>query len=396
MARQKRRGKGEGSVFPRKDGRWTAQLTLEDGTQKQVHRKTRQEAHKALQQMLREQEQGMLATGSQQTMKQFMEYWLEEVHRPTIRTSSYANYRGILDKHILPALGHIQVQKLTVQHVQKFYASKLKEGLSPKTIKVYHAVLHNALSHAVYINLVSRNVSDLATKSLPKQTRYEIQPLTTEQAQAFLETVKGHHLETLLILAITTGMRRGELLALRWQDIDFDNKHLQVCRSVRREAKRGLVVNEPKTQAGRRKVVLSSFLIEVLKQHRVRQLEVRLQAGTAWEDHGLVFCTKRGRLFDPTYMLVLFKKLLQDVGLPLMRFHDLRHSAATLLLAMGVHVKVVQELLGHSNITTTLNTYSHVLPSLQQDAMNKMSDLFNRSRNEGDQGNKFDNDEQAT
>src|SRR5438105_6961080 len=172
MARQKRRGKGEGSVFPRKDGRWTAQLTLEDGTQKQVHRKTRQEAHKALQQMLREQEQGILATGPQQTMKQFMEYWLEDVHRPTIRTSSYANYRSILDTHILPALGHIPVQKLTLQHIQKFYASKLKEGLSPKTIKVYHAVLHKALSHAVDIHLVSRNISDLATKSLPKQTRY--------------------------------------------------------------------------------------------------------------------------------------------------------------------------------------------------------------------------------
>ena len=393
MAKQKRRGKGEGSVFPRKDGRWTAQLTLENGTQKQVHRKTRQEAHKALQQMLREQEQGMLATGPQQTMKQFMEYWLEEVHRPTIRTSSYANYRSILDKHILPALGHIQVQKLTMQHIQKFYASELKEGRSPKTIKIYHAVLHNALSHAVYINLVSRNVSDLATKSLPKQTRYEIQPLSTEQAQVFLEKVKGHHLETLLTLALITGMRRGELLALRWQEIDFDNKYLQVCRSVRREAKRGLVVNEPKTQAGRRKIVLSPFLVEVLKQHRISQLEARLQAGTAWEDHGLVFCTKRGRLSDPTYMLVMFKKLLNDVGLPRMRFHDLRHSAATLLLAMGVHVKVVQELLGHSNITMTLNVYSHVLPSLQQDAMNKISDLFNQPNNKDDQVNTIEGDE---
>ena len=208
--------------------------------------------------------------------------------------------------------------------------------------------------------------------------------------------MRGHHLETLLTLALTTGMRRGELLALRWQDIDFDNKYLQVCRSVRREVKRGLVVNEPKTQAGRRKIVFSPFLIEVLKQHRISQLEAHLQAGIAWEDHGLVFCTKRGKLLDPTHMLVMFKKLLQDVGLPRMRFHDLRHSAATLLLAMGVHVKVVQELLGHSNITTTLNTYSHVLPSMQQDAMSKMSDLFNRPHNEGDQGNKFDVDEQAT
>lgn len=391
-----RRGKGEGSLFQRKDGRWTAQLTLEDGTQKVAYRKTRAEAHKALQQMLRDQEQGILATGPQQTMKHFMEYWLEEVHRPSIRSSSYANYRSILDKHIIPALGHIQVQKLTVQHLQKFYASKLKEGLSPKTVKVYHAVLHNALSHAVYINLVPRNVSDLATKSLPKQTRYEIQPLTMEQAKELLEKVCGHHLETLLILAVTTGMRRGELLALRWQDVDFENKCLQVCRSVRREAKIGLHVNEPKTKAGRRKVVLSPFLVDVLKQHRIQQLEARLQAGAAWEDHGLVFCTKRGRFIDPTYMLVMFKKLLSQIGLPRMRFHDLRHSAATLLLAMGVHVKVVQELLGHSNITTTLGTYAHVLPTMQQDAMNKISNLFNQLDNESVQGNGFDNGDQAT
>jgi integrase len=126
------------------------------------------------------------------------------------------------------------------------------------------------------------------------------------------------------------------------------------------------------------------------------QLEVRLQAGTSWEDHDLVFCTKRGKLLDPTYMLVTFKKLLQNVGLPRMRFHDLRHSAATLLLAMGVHVKVVQELLGHSNITMTLNTYSHVLPSMQQDAMSKMSDLFNRPDNQGDLGKRPDGDGQAT
>jgi len=278
-----------------------------------------------------------------------------------------------------------------VQDIQKFYVSELKAGRSPKTIRVYHAVLHNSLSHAVYINLVSRNVSDLSTRSLPKQTRYERRPFTKEQAQTFLEKVKGHHMETLLTLAITTGMRQGELLALRWQDIDFENRYIQVCRSVRREAKRGLVVNEPKTQAGRRKVVLSPFLIEVLRQHRAHQESARLQAGTPWEDHGLVFCKKRGEFIDPTYLLVVFKKMLKEIGLPSMRFHDLRHSAATLLLAMGVHVKVVQELLGHSNITITLNIYSHVLPSLQQEAMDKMSDLFHPPDD-----TRSDSDEEAT
>jgi integrase len=190
-------------------------------------------------------------------MEQFLDYWLEEVHKPTIRISSYIRYRGILDNQILPALGHMRLQRLTVQHIESFYARLAKEGSSAGSIRVMHAVLHRALAHAVYLNLVSRNVCDIAKKSLPRHTRYEIHTLTKEQAQRLLAEVRGHEqFEALLTLAITTGMRRGELVALRWSDIHFEEGYLQVHRSARRAGRSGyeLQITEPKTAAGRRKL----------------------------------------------------------------------------------------------------------------------------------------------
>jgi integrase len=378
----KSRRKGSGSVFrrpERKGGKeWVAQIILEDGSTRQRYFKTQAEADIALNEMLYEQRHGTLATGPRQTLKHFMEYWLEDVHKPTIRISSYIRYRGILDKHIFPLIGSIQLQKLTVQDIEKFYAQLAKNGLSAKTIKVIHAVLHKGLAHAVYLNLVSRNICDIARKSLPRQIRYETTILTKEQAQKLLEQARGQHLETLLIFAITTGMRRGELIALRWSDVHFEERYLHVSHSARHAGRAGygLLINEPKTASGRRKIELSSFLIEVLTQHRASQQKARQRAEKAWQEHDLVFCDEHGGYLNPNRPLLWLKKLLKDAGLPPMRFHDLRHSAATFLLAMGVHIKVVQELLGHSNVTTTLNIYSHVLPSLQQDAMDKLSGLF--------------------
>jgi len=271
-------------------------------------------------------------------------------------------------------LGHIPLQKLTPQHIQAFYTKKLDEGLSTGTVKCFHAILHGALEQAVRWNLVGRNVSDLVTS--PTLKRHEMQTLTPEQAQRLLEAARGRRLEALLTVALTTGMRRGELLGLHWQDIDFTEGCIHVRRSVRRLGKIGLVASEPKTQSSKRKIMVPPFVIDVLKQHQERLPAMREHAGTRWKEQDVVFSNKYGGYMDVAVLSHNFKRLLQRAGLPNIRFHDLRHTTASLLAKLKVHPKIVQEVLGHSNISMTLDIYSHMFPSEHAEAMGKMDDLF--------------------
>jgi integrase len=377
---RRRRSHGEGSVFELK-GRdrkkpWVAQVTLESGKKKQTYHVTQQEAIAARRKMLNELEQGKLITAKDQTAGQFLEYWLEEVHKPAVRLHTYVSYRRFLDNHILPEIGHIPLRRLTAEQVQALYSHKLKEGLSPKSISVMHGLLHTALAQAVRWRRVSYNVCDDVRP--PRLIKREAHSLNPEQAQKLLEAAKGHRLEVLLTLAITTGMRRGEIVGLKWQDIDFETRSLHVCRTVDCLGGYGFTVSEPKTATGKRKISLPHFVIAMFKEHRAHQLEARLKAGPAWEDHDIVFCDARGRFLDPNYLHRLFQQFLMEAGLLPMRFHDLRHSAATILLSMGVNPKVIQELLGHSRISVTLDIYSHVLPGMQDEAMGKWDDLFGR------------------
>ena len=374
MAKQKQRGWGEGSVYQRKDGRWAASLTLEDGRRKLFYGKTRKEVVEKLDKARYEQKQGLLSTGSQQKLKAYLEQWLEEVHKPSIRLTTYIEHRRLVYKHILPSLGHIQVQKLTPQHVQALYTRKMEgDGLSPGSVRNIHLVLHKALANAVRWNLVSRNVCDLV--SPPHFVKHEMCVLTKEQAQCLLEVVRGSHLEALFTLAITTGMRHSELAGLRWIDVNVEEGSLQVRHIVTYRGNR-YIEGEPKTAKGKRNIVLPPFVIEALKKHRRDQEGAIEKAGSIWEKRGLVFCNARGGFLSPSSLRYAFRKLLRDAGLPRMRLHDLRHSTATILLSMGVHPKVVQELLGHGSIAMTMDTYSHVLPSMQREAMGKMHDLF--------------------
>jgi integrase len=369
-----RRGHGEGSIYQRKDGRWAASISLEGGKRKTFYGKTRKDVQEQLKTALYEQQHGKLATGPKQTVEQYFNRWLEEVHKPTIRISTYTKYRNLLDKHILPAIGNVQLNKLTLQKIQALYMLKLQEGYKPSTVHAIHEVIHRGLDQAIRWKYITENISEYA--SLPRVGKQENQTLTTEQAQKLLEAAKDHLLETLLTVALATGMRRGELLGLRWQDINFETMSLQVCRTVGFGKGRNYTVNEPKTASGRRRIILPQFAIDALKQHRIQQLERRLQVGSEWIDRDLVFSDSVGNYFPLSSLEYMFQVLLKKAELPHMRFHDLRHSAATILLTMGVHPKVVQELLGHSQISMTMDTYSHVLPSMQQEAMNKLDDAF--------------------
>src|SRR5581483_4703536 len=348
---KRRRGHGEGSIHPRQDGRWAASITLENGKRKTFYGKTRKEVQEKLKVALHEQQQGTLITAPQQTVKQFLEDWLENTHKQNVRPRSHERYEQLVRLHIVPHLGKVQLQKLAPQQLKKLYADKLKEGLSPTTVTSIHNLLHRALDDAVKWELLSRNVCDRI--SPPRKIHHEITPLTLEQIHQLLDAAHGHPQEALFVLALNTGARRAELLGLQWKDVSFSEGTLQVRRILNRvptkmvkEVGQRYIEAEPKTARSRRNIVLTTMALDALKQHRTRQLEAKQKAGAAWEDHDYVFCTPLGKHLDPgNDVLVQFKKLLVKAGLPDIRFHDLRHSSASLLLSLGVHPKVVQELL---------------------------------------------------
>jgi integrase len=268
------------------------------------------------------------------------------------------------------------------QHIQAFYTEKMKEGLQASTVALIHAVLHTALEHAVKWNLVARNVASLV--SVPHSDPPEVRALTSDEARKLIEVARGHWLEPMLILALTTGLRRGELFALRWSDIDVSHGIMQIRRTANRYAGYGFVENDPKTKRSRRNIILSDVALQALQDQRALRDKIKTKAGERWKEQDLVFPSRSGGFFDPDTLVKHFHLLLDKAGLPRIRFHDLRHSAATILLTMGVHPKVVQELLGHSTIAMTMDTYSHLLPSMQKDAAGKMNSVFRLSRDAED------------
>jgi len=290
-----KRANSEGSIYRRKsDGKWVASITLDDGKRKVFYGKTQKEVKDKLAKARSEQEQGTLITAPEQTVAQFLNDWLENTQKESVRARTYERYEEIIRLHIVPVLGRHHLQKLTAQHLQAFYTRKRKEGLSPTTITVFHSVLHKALDCAVKWSLVPRNVCELV--SPPRRARFEVQTLTAEQIQKLLETARGHSMEALFCLALATGMRRGELMALKWQDIDFTTNTLQIRRTLSRipsklsaEKGKGFEETEPKTKQSRRSVVIAPFAVEALKHHRVRQLEAKLKAGPTWQEHDYVF-----------------------------------------------------------------------------------------------------------
>ncbi len=374
------RGHGEGTITQRKDGRWQAQISIGRGKRKTYYGKTKKEVREKLRVAINEQKQGTLILAPNQRLEVYLTYWLEKVAKLNIRTRSYEQYRSVLKAHLIPDLGKIELHKLTVQQVQDFYARLHDKGKSPRTIASIHAVLHQALDYALEQNLVARNVSSFSSR--PKVRRYKSQVLTVEQANKLIESVKGQRVEAFLILALTTAARRSELLALRWDDLDLEQKVMRIVHSATHAKGLGVYEGETKTETSRRTILLADIAIATLKEHRVKQLELRserLESGKLWIDRGLVFCGEKGNYLAFDTVRRLFLAALSDAGLPHMRLHDLRHSAATILLVKGVHPKVVQELLGHSTISMTMDVYSHVLPSMQQVVAEKMNDVFNRS-----------------
>ena len=368
-----KRGNNEGNIKRRSDGRWEARLTTRDGTRKSFYGRTRQEVARRLTEALRDQHQGLPIVGDRQTVEQYLMSWLELV-KSTIKLSTWIRYERFVRRDALPTLGAITLSKLSPQHLQALYAARLAAGAATTTVIHLHALLHLALDEALRLGLVQRNVTNLVNP--PRRVREEMKALTPEQARRFLEVAAETPLEAFYVLAVMTGMRIGELLALKWRDVDLDRHTAQVRATVQRLGP-SLSFSEPKSARSRRKVALPQMAVEALRRHRASQAEERLALGPAWDDLDLVFPNGVGRPMEHSNLRIRsFQPLLMKAELPKIRLHDLRHTAATLLLLQGVHVKVVSEMLGHASIAITLDLYSHVLPDMQREATAAMDRLF--------------------
>jgi integrase len=374
----KKRGNNEGSITRRPDGRWMAQVTIgrDPATGKPqratFYGKTRQEVADKLTKALRDKQQGTFVAPHKLTLGEWLQTWLWEYKAPRVRPATFAGYEMIVRRHLSPALGHIALQDLRPEHIQRSLNTRLQEGMAPKTICGHRLLLVNALARAEKNGLVARDVCRLVEP--PRYTRKDMRVLTMEQMTTrLLPALTGHRLSAVFLTLFLVGLRRGELLGLRWQDVDMKAQVLHIRQTIVRVKDYAightrLVVQEPKTASSRRTILLPEACLTALRQHRARQATERLAYGPGYTDHGLVFCREDGRPLDQRTLNDHFRKAIAEAGLPPLRLHDARHTFATWLLEQGVSPKVVQTMLGHSSIAMTLDTYSHVSLELEKQA----------------------------
>jgi integrase len=423
-----KRGQNEGSIFQRKDGRWVAVVNLGSASGKRVRKscygETRKEVQEQLTKALSDIQKGLPVVSDKQTVGKYLAWWLEEVVRRKNRPATWRSYEQLVRLHIEPAIGNAPLSKLTTQQVRTFLNSKQDSGLSSRTVQYLHAVLRKSLNVALKDQTVIRNVAALVDP--PRVVAKEVQPLTPDEARRFLEAIQGNRLEALFTVAVSLGLRQGEALALRWQDVNLEAGKLRVRYALQRftprkekgarrsagipsrgpdnrvngvdrvrgispetqpKAPAEIHLVEPKTKKSRRTIDLPQVTLSALTVHLMRQTEERQLAGTRWtvptvhcegriepaED--FVFTTGIGTPLEGRNVTKRFQKLLEDARIPRHRFHDLRHTAATLLAVQGVHAKAIQAVLGWDQVAM-VDRYAHFVDEMRKDAATKMDAIL--------------------
>lgn len=367
MAR-KRRGRGEGSIYQRADGTWCGSISsgyTANGKRRRhtAYGKTKKEVQDRLQELQREGP----PNSSRLTVSEYLNRWLETTIKPSREPTTHQRYEQVVRLHIVPHIGRMKVSKLHPLHVEHLYAEQKKAGSSDRNRELSGVILQRSLKHAVRLGIITSNpCTDIAK---PRPAKREMQVWNVEESECFLAEAKKDRLHALYVLAIATGARQGELFAMEWSDIDFEGRAVSVNKTLE-ELRGKLRVKHPKTAKSRRRIDLPQFAVDALHDHRKQMLA---------EGHATspVFCaTDGGWLRKSNFTRRSYKPILQRAEVPPIRFHDLRHTAATFLLLLGENPKIVSERLGHGSIEITLNTYSHVLPNMQKAAADKLDRLF--------------------
>lgn len=383
----------KGHLEQRDKSRWSIVLELgRDAAGKRMRRRvtfhgTKRQAQDELARLIHELNTGVSVEPQRLDVGEYLEIWLRDYVAIGVAPRTGERYAEIVRKHLVPAFGHLKLAKLRPLHITAYYSEALKSGrldgkggLSAQTVLHHHRVLREALQQAVKWRLLAVNPADAVEP--PRPQRNEMRVLTETETVALLAATRDTKLHVPVLLAVTTGLRAGELLAVRWQDVDLEAGTLSVVQTLQ-STKAGLIFGQPKTRRSRRVVKLLPVAVEALREHRRDQVEARLQAGDVYVDHDLVFGREDGAPWHPGTFANDWKKFKRAQGLTL-RFHDLRHTHATLLLRQGVHPKVVSERLGHSSVGITLDTYSHVLPDMQEDAAMKLETALSRAMGSGE------------
>jgi integrase len=342
---------------------------------------TKKAAEKRLSELVNQLDNGIFIKPDKTTLAEYLDKWLKDYALVNLSPRTVEGYEHIIKRHIIPVLGNIMLSQLKPEHLQKYYADKLKNGrldgegsLSAKTVRHHHVTIHDALQTAVKWGLLIRNPADAVTP--PKPQRHEMHTWNEEEINKFLEAAKQTEYYPIFYLALFTGMRRSEILALRWQDIDFVYSQIYISRSLHHLRDGSIIFRQPKTASSNRKIAVSQSVLSVLEEYHEKQEGLHLLSGNPLTDDSLVFCHEDGSPLLPDTITHAWIKLVRKTGLRNIRLHDARHSHASLMLKLGIHPKVVQERLGHSSIQVTLDTYSHLAPGLQEAAAEKFDQML--------------------
>ncbi len=380
--KQGKRGAREGTIFEMPGGnawRGAVSLGFENGkrVRKWIRRKTRGEVVDAIEELKRKKKLNLPTTSPRRTVEQFMDEWLTIHVKPNKAPLTFRGYEQTTRMHIVPILGRLQLDKLNGKDVQKCLNKAAESGLSPTSVKNINATLKSALSTGKKWQYIDRNAAKDATP--PKQVKFRGRALAADEGDRLFAAVKGHRYEAIFYLALMMGLRRGETAGLSWRDIDLSKGRLDIQRSLQRIAGKGLVLSGVKTEDSAANVSIPRLCIDALLRRQIIQEKERLAAGAKWKQDGdFVFTSRYGSRIVLEELTRELDKALIRAELPHVRFHDLRHSTASLLLSKGIPMKVVQEIMRHSNFQITMDTYSHLLPSALNGAMETMNDVFSK------------------